>query len=92
MIRSTKKIAVLITTVAFFTSVPIAAGSEDCSQYVKLHKKLMCMAGSDVSDSGETKKKAKKAKKAKKVKEENPDSINVKYNTIGKLIEALQNK
>ena len=89
MIRSTKKIAVLITTVAFFTSVPIAAGSEDCSQYVKLHKKLMCMAGSDVSDSGETK---KKAKKAKKVKEENPDSINVKYNTIGKLIEALQNK
>ena len=43
------KIALLLTTVFFFTSAPFSVEAKDCSHIKKLHKKLMCKAGSDVT-------------------------------------------
>ena len=36
------KSILLITAIVFATSVPFEVKSEDCSQYAKLHKKLLC--------------------------------------------------
>ena len=82
----------LVIAMVFFMPIPIVAETKDCSHLVKLHKKLMCKAGSDSYDSGtsESTTKAKKVKKVKKVKEANPESINVKYNTFGKILKKMQ--
>jgi hypothetical protein len=42
-------------------------GAKDCSHVVKLHKKLMCQAGSDVSEPSATSEKTEKVKKEKGV-------------------------
>ena len=44
----TIKIIFLLTTIALFTSVPLVVEAEeaiDCSQFKKLHKKLICKTG-----------------------------------------------
>ena len=66
------KIILLLTVIAFFMSVPNVSEAKDCSHLVKLHEKLMCKAGSDVSDSeaSTTSEKTKKVKKEKKPKKE----------------------
>ena len=68
----TIKITLLFTVVAFFMSVPNVSEAKDCSHLVKLHEKLMCKAGSDVSDSeaSTTSEKTEKVKKKKKAKKE----------------------
>ena len=52
----TIKIILLFATIALFTSVPLvveAAEAKDCSQFKKLHKKLMCKAGGYSKDKNE---------------------------------------
>ena len=49
------KFILLITTVIFVTSIPFEVKSEDCSQYKKLHKKLLCKSrGGTSGDSTAT--------------------------------------
>jgi len=50
----------------FFMSAP-NVGAKDCSHVVKLHKKLMCQAGSDVSEPSATSEKTEIVKKEKGV-------------------------
>ena len=63
----------LLTTIAFFTSVSFDVEAKDCSHIKKLHKKLICKSGSDRYDSDTT--------KAKKEKEKG-ESFNEKYKTL----------
>ena len=66
------KITLLLTTVFFFTSAPFSVEAQDCSHIKKLHKKLMCKAGSDVDAGDEKSKKGtKKVFSLKKWNEEN---------------------
>ena len=71
------KIIFLLTALCFFTSVPFVVKAKDCSDLKKIHKKLMCKAGSDKYD--ETKTKKKKA-----------ESFNKKYNSLADIIKKLK--
>jgi len=59
------KIILLSAVIAFFMSAPNASEAKDCSHVVKLHKKLMCQAGSDDSEPSTTSEKTEKVKKEK---------------------------
>ena len=61
----TIKITLLLTVIAFFMLAPDVSEAKDCSHVVKLHKKLMCQAGSDVSEPSTTSEKTEKVKKEK---------------------------
>ena len=87
----TIKITLLLTVITFFISVPNVSEAKDCSHLVKLHKKLMCKAGSDVSDSeaSTTSEKTKKVKKEKKPKKERGGQD---VDTLEKLMKKLKLK
>ena len=40
----TIKITLFLTAIALFTSVPFVTEAKDCSEFKKLHKKLLCKA------------------------------------------------
>ena len=50
-LMKTIKMMLLLSTIAFFTSVPFEVEAKDCSHLIKLHKKLLCKTGSDKYDS-----------------------------------------
>ena len=70
-------------------SVPNVSEAKDCSHVVKLHKKLMCQAGSDVSEPSTTSEKTEKVKKEKKLKKERGGED---VNTLEKLMKKLKLK
>ena len=89
------KLIRIITLLAFifsFTSISFVAEAKDCSHLKKLHKKLMCKAGSDLYDSNtsatskETNKSVKKEKKSKK--ERGGEDVN----TLEKLFKKIDEK
>lgn len=71
----TIKIMLLFSTIFFFTSAPFVAEAKDCSHLKKLHKKLMCSAGSDKYDSGAS-------TTSVQVKKKKGESFNEKYNSF----------
>ena len=67
------KAALMLTVIFLFTSTtPLKVeAAVDCSDVKKLHKKLLCKSGQDVSSDDASTKEVKKAKKkAKKAKGE----------------------
>ena len=77
----------LPTVIAFFMSAPNVLEAKDCSHVVKLHKKLMCKAGSDDSEPSTTSEKTEKVKKEKGVKKERGGED---VNTLEKLMKKLK--
>ena len=71
-IKNFLKAALMLTVIFLFTSTtPLKVeAAVDCSDEKKLHKKLLCKSGKDVSsdDATSTKKKAKKKKSKLKEK------------------------
>jgi len=72
------KIIFLLTALCFFTSVPFVVKAKDCSGLKKIHKKLMCKAGSDKYDS----ERSATAVESDKVKKSKGESFNEKYNSL----------
>ena len=77
----------LLTVIAFFMLAPNVSEAKDCSHVVKLHKKLMCQAGSDDSEPSTTSEKTEKVKKEKKLKKERGGED---VNTLEKLMKKLK--
>ena len=88
----TIKMMLVIFCVAFITSSSYADEhniyQKDCSHLKKLHKKLMCKAGSDKYNSERT----ETAIKTDKVKKNKGESFNEKYNSLSDVLEALKKK
>ena len=82
----TIKRMLLLAAVVFFTSVPFAVGAKDCSDLKKLHKKLLCKAGSDRYDS----ERSAAAVKVDKVEKEKGESFNEKYNSLADIIKKMK--
>ena len=86
-IKNFSKAALMLTVIFLFTSTtPLKVeAAVDCSDVKKLHKKLLCKSGKDVSsdDATSTKKKAKKKKSKLK---ESVKSWNEENSTIVDLI------
>ena len=83
--KITKKIF-LLTTLIFFTFAHSFVEARDCSDLKKLHKKLMCKAGSDKYNSERT----ETTIKTDKVKKNKGESFNEKYNSLADIIKKLK--
>ena len=100
----TIKIILLFTILALFTSVPLvveAAEAKDCSQFKKLHKKLICKTGGYTKDDDEGESFNEKYKTLAdfvKKKEDSPkdkekekgESFNEKYNSLADIIKKFK--
>ena len=84
LMKSVKRM-LLLAAVVFFTSVPFAVEARDCSDLKKLHKKLMCKAGSDRYDS----ERSATAVIADKVEKEKGEPFNEKYDSIADIFKKI---
>ena len=78
----------LLATLLLFTFAHSFVEAKDCSDLKRLHKKLICKAGSDRYDSD----RIETATKTDKVKKKKGESFNEKYNSLSDVLEALKKK